>query len=245
MLANLLSGERAHPLLPECQVITDLIRERLRSEQEVGAAKFTAFFQSGEFADGIFRNAIESILAEVLKSSDTNPEFLVLKDPSLLHYLGVIDRLLSWPMLKICIVRDPRDAIASYINVGIRNGCRPHIDEAIQFMAPYYPPLLAEQDRSGTTLTIRYEDLVRKDEATQLRLSEHMGYPVDLDSYRGMSAELLDTTDAWYTPLLGKGIDAANIRLFERVISPDEYYLINETFRDVLDTFYSDELVFS
>ena len=223
-------------------MITDFIRERLRSEQEVGATKFRVFLQNQEFADSVYRTAIESILTEVLKSANPDAEFIVLKDPYLVHYLGVVERLLSWPIRKVCIVRDPRDAIASYINVGIRNGARPHIHEAIQFMAPFYPPVLAEQNGDGSTLTIRYEDLVLKDQATQRRLSEHVGYTVDLKSYGGMAAELLDTKDAWYTPLLGKGIDASSIRLFERVISWDEYHLINETFRDVLATFYTDAL---
>ena len=129
LLANLLSGSPAHPLLPECQIITGLIRERLRGEREQGEDRFRVFLHDRAFADSVYRNAIESILAEILARSDSSARFMVLKDPFLTFYLGVVDRLLSWPLRKVCIVRDPRDVIASYISVRVRAGITPPLCE--------------------------------------------------------------------------------------------------------------------
>ena len=237
LLANLLSGSPAYPLLPECQIITGLIRERLRGEREQGEDRFRVFLHDRAFADGVYRTAIESILAELLNRSGSSARFMVLKDPFLVFHLNMINRLISWPLRKVCIVRDPRDTIASYISVRIRAGSRPPVRDAIDYFEPFFAETLRAQETSDTLL-VRYEDLVRKDRGAQKRLSDHVGYPIDLEGYSGLKPDEVNGEDPWNTPLYSAAISDSMIGSYQHVLSPEDFYLINDVFSDVLATFY-------
>lgn len=238
MLAGVLSGGAAHPLLPECQIITDLIRERFRSERETGAGKFSVFLQNSNFADEIYREAIDRILLEILAGSKSNSKFIVLKDPSLLFYVNVVNRFFSWPTKQICIIRDPRDSIASYMSVRMREGVRPGIGEAIDFVAPYYHAILESQQETRELFIVRYEDLVTKDPHVESQIVDHVGYKVDFRGYGGLSQDELDLSDPWCTPLYGSPISETSIKSYENVISPDEFYLLNDVFKKFIDFYY-------
>lgn len=143
----------------------------------------------------------------------------------------------------VCIVRDPRDVIASLIRVGERMHAtgvvdamgRVFLSRDIDTMVAYFHSFYAPS--AGCSLPgfrqrcafLRYEDLVRDPAGMLPRLREFTGLSLaDVDpSADPMTARPEHASDvpyerAWVTPLFGRGVNDSRIGGFREVLSPDE-----------------------
>lgn len=140
----------------------------------------------------------------------------------------------------ICIVRDPRDVIASLIRVGERMHATGVVDamgqmfhsrqiEAmVAYFSSFYAPLVdpANEAFRRQCAFVRYEDLVRAPDQVLPQLGDFSGLPlagVNPALGRPDGDAAANSYDrAWLTPLSGRGVSDSRIGGFREVLSAAE-----------------------
>ncbi|RYG95627.1 MAG: hypothetical protein EON58_13770 [Alphaproteobacteria bacterium] len=239
LLASALSHGPAHPYLPECTIITDLIRERIRLESDIEPNKFRAFLHDFDHADHIFSSSIEFILRGIVDHSAETYQHLVLKDPHLIFFVDDVDRLIKWSNKKICIIRDPRDAVSSYMEVMRRDGLIPDLQKSIIFLKPFFEAALALYLSPIRPVIVRYEDLVSFDAFVISELQNFFGYDLDLGSYTGVPKEALHLDSPWYTSTYEGPVITTRVGSHHSLLTADQIRCVEDNFADFLLTFYA------
>jgi len=165
---------------------------------------------------------------------------LVLKDPEMTKSFPYLFDLCPRAQF-ICMIRDPRDTVASLIQVGTKmlvDGRRDMIAIATQqrdvrrlcqYLKSFYEPVL-KYEHTGfwdRILFVRYEDLVSNPEG----VLEEIGVFTGLNLLGVADNDILDTGSVnyserigspWYSVLYGKGIAASRVGIYTETLSLDE-----------------------
>lgn len=183
----LCAGKGAHRLPAECQYLVALLaayREGRRGFDLFGPDYF------GDLAGyDAFNRRIVGAFLDSTRAHLGNPAHLVLKRPELAFHFS--DLALLLPNARfLLMVRDPRDTIASMLEVAARHAQRGiagplasmerDMDRFSAFLLEYYRDAYTHTDRlSGRLMTLKYEDIVADPDAVLAQLVRFTGIALD------------------------------------------------------------------
>lgn len=173
----LCSTPGTNPLIAECQYLTAVMDQY--AGMNAGFDVFLAdYFESPQAFAVHVRARVEEVL-RITAERYRPARVLVLKSPELTRHFA---KLAAWfpPARFIVMLRDPRDAIASMLDVAERHresgqpsalaGYGRDMAKFVALFRSYYKPLARDWDRlRERMLLVRYEDLVQDPDAA-LRL---------------------------------------------------------------------------
>jgi|SaaInlStandDraft_3_1057020.scaffolds.fasta_scaffold06390_4 protein-tyrosine sulfotransferase len=232
--------EQVNPMIHEAQILYAYVQA-----YRIGKSRFNIdgkdYFRDEnaylEFNRRWFEDFIESI-----SGMYSGLQYLVLKNPRLTRNFVELAEL-NDDMLFIVIVRDPRDVIASMIQVGHRLYkydqsdtqaqlyMSRNISEMSKFFLSFYLPLFTEQasEMRSRLRIIRYENLVQNTSSVLLELGEFCGLNLsDIES-----AQVMDTgnfsldkrteySKAWNSGYYGKAVDSSRIGRYKQELTQNE-----------------------
>lgn len=204
-----------------------------------------------------FRSFNEQLVGQYLERTRRRyPEAstIVLKDPELTPLFPLLDELVPDARF-VCIVRDPRDVVASLIRVGRKIKARGRSDRLSQmtdardlerlcgYYASFYVPLLSAGTNEGVakTLFLRYEDLVSRPERVIDELRSFTGLALRTGAEEDVDSGTLDygerTDSPWLSELYGEKITASRVGSYADELSEEEAAYILTTCGPLLRTF--------
>ncbi|PPT06761.1 hypothetical protein CKA32_005188 [Geitlerinema sp. FC II] len=185
-----------------------------------------------------------------------NAKHLVLKSPELTKYFPDLFELVSEAKF-LMLLRDPRDAIASLLQVGdkLKNkGENPTLVRMLetsdmaglaQFYNAYYRPCQRCRDTEfwNRTRYVQYEGLVRHPQAAIAQLEAFTGLSLkDFDPDRTWNRSRLDFDRLperyrpwWSTPLYGKALSANSIGRYREVLTEQQIRDIERECADIFE----------
>ncbi|GAA5170277.1 tetratricopeptide repeat-containing sulfotransferase family protein [Viridibacterium curvum] len=207
VIGSLLSeGPTAFPMLPECSFITQLIRQFRDILTGADQARFEAFAKTPGDLINVYRPALEGFLRNAHSHFVSIPAtHLILKDPELSTYLDCLQ--FFFPRFKVvCVVRDPRDVVASSMRVNKKLGNPRTLEEVIAHSFSYYQCVAhSSLARKGDVHFIHFERVLRKEEDEFARLESYLGYAVGRHGFGKVFFEF-DRSDATYSDNYGKAL---------------------------------------
>jgi hypothetical protein len=179
------ASEDTHGFTEECQFLTALLDFQADWRQKFSWLK--DFYGTTERFDGFAKSTVDGFLRAA--SDQLRPaKALALKNPELtVHFPG----LAQWyPMAKLIVmVRDPRDTIASILDVAVRHrqsgvdsqlaGMGRDMAALARFYKSYYADALQSPKCKDRVLVVKYEDLVRNPGQVLAPLSGILGIRLD------------------------------------------------------------------
>ena len=173
------SSPDTHPLIHECQYLTEQM-QLLAKWRNNHTPFITHYFGTLENFHVFARNLVEQLLS--IASEQVRPNrAIVLKSPHLSYYFGDLAEMLPDARFILC-VRDPRDVIASMLDVAERQRNKNEMSVLVdfghdieafcrffnQFYQPVFSALSADRHGlKGRLLFIKYEDLVGNTETVR------------------------------------------------------------------------------
>lgn len=245
-----------NPMVHEAKYFRQLIQAYVFGKRQF-AAETNGYFDDVEALRKFHAGVIEHFLEHVLKRFN-NARNLVLKEPHLTMVFPDISELISSARF-ICIIRDPRDVIASMVRVGqklaekgINNDPMAQIfnkrDMRIlsQHFKSFYMPVLRNSDPElgKKCIFLRYEDLVQSPGPVLERLRKFTGLSLDgfdSDSDPGTGKVNFDAADpyrsAWVSKLYGKKISSDRIGTHKDVLTSAEVDIIEQSCQGMMTRF--------
>ena len=205
------------------------------------------------FHGGLIQRFLDHTLARF-----EGAKHLVLKEPHLTMLFPELVELLPAARF-ICVVRDPRDVIASMIEVGRKLDEKGIADDPMGRMfvrrdmralsrhyLSFYLPALRSADSGFMEryLFLRYEDLVQKPDEAMKQVAAFTGLEIaGLDATADPGTGEVDFEKvneyrkAWATKLYGKKADASRVGAFRKVLKPAEIAAVVQNCRGVMNRF--------
>jgi len=232
----------AHPMIRESRYLRVLLQA-----YGVAMARFDAetedYFRDRAALRAYHAKLIDDFLSHT-RAHLGGAEHLVLKEPNQTRLFPEILSLV--PAARcLCLVRDPRDTIASLVRVGQRYGDHPadrgnpdvarlrrrNMRALCAHYLSFYKPVLALAEGRGRErlMLIRYEDLVRSPAAELARVAAFTGLAldgvdphasVDLGSYPQQFEDRFSRP--WTSDLYGKPLTAERIGGYGSVLAAAE-----------------------
>lgn len=235
-------GSTRAPLGQEAQILT-----RLVEAYRWGRVHFDdferSFFGEQEILRQLFAESVANLLAGVSRRVH-NGKALVLKNPELSLVLTDVVRLLPRAVV-VATVRDPRDQVASELEVGARRlneGIPDPISEGrdVHSLAERYKAYLAEvlplRD-SGTIQVVRYEDLVERSHSVLDLLRRLTGLDLPFEP-RARWPRVSPLAALHQGPsrsnLYGGPITNRSVGRFRRDLRPEEIRVVERATRDLM-----------
>ena len=257
LLQTILCKDHAtNPMVHEAKYFRQLIQAYIFGKRQFDA-ETNGYFDNVESLRKFHAGLIEIFMTHLRKRFD-NVENLVLKEPHLTMVFPEISELIDSARF-VCIIRDPRDVIASMIKVGkklaqsgIKNDPMSQIfnkrDMRIlsRHYKSFYIPVLrsTDQELGKKSMFVRYEDLVEAPGPTLERLREFTGLTLDefnKNSDPGTGKVNFDAADpyrsAWVTKLYGKKISNDRIGAYKEVLTADEVEIIEKACQGIMARF--------
>lgn len=193
---------------------------------------------------------------EATRAAYAPAEHLVLKEPHLTMLFPELAELVADARFLV-ILRDPRDTIASMVDVGRKQAAldgpaaqslfvRRNMVELSHHYKSFYAPVVnctAEAFRARTAF-VKYEALVCQPEVELKKIRDFTGLALDgLDPASTPTETLVVDesvpveSDAWATHLHGKGVSADSLGRYASVLTAEEIVAIEHECADVLQMF--------
>lgn len=219
--------------LPECTLLTQQIGLYSRTKHFCEPTRFEAYLGNVDNLAATYRPMMALMLALAVRLNGySDQDVLVLKDSELSHYLDDLVDILPDHRL-ICIVRDPRDVIASVKNVAKRKQEAWDLEKTAAWIYSYYSGLQKHRPNAGSnTLFVRNEDLV----AGQLpRVRDFLGQSAEdvLEDPEAIKARL-DPSDPFFSDLYLKPTTKQKVGSYVKDLTKDEIAYIDKIFAGVM-----------
>ena len=236
------SSPDANPAINECQYLADQLKIYARF---IGKDSIFVddYFESTESYQNFTKSIIEKFLLNTYLHLNS-PKTLVLKNPGLTVFFPHVAQLLPGTRFVIS-VRDPKDTIASIIEVSERqkqNNAETfftmigrNIGKLCNAYNSHYVTTINsfkndKTDLRKRVLFIRYEDLINETSETVAGLSRFCGVSLDRFDKNAAWRTATDVTKiaqhphwgAYLTDLSGKPISANSIGKYKSVLTPEE-----------------------
>lgn len=243
----LCAGKGANRLLGECQYLTALL-----AAYRSGLQSFDLFVRDYFPTPAAFDSFNARILKTFLEEARRNlgdPRHLVFKNPELSFHFPDLAALVPKARFLL-VIRDPRDTIASILEVARHHGEREvksglaqmgrDMRQLSDFFLRYYQPSYAQPDRlAGRLITIRYEDLIAGPEESLGLLARFTGIELDRNSLAPPGPQAMSTAwqsmehDAQYSGAFWsenwkRAITADSVGQHRRALTADEIAAIEE-----------------
>lgn len=221
--------------LPECTLLTQQIALYRSTKRFCEPTRFEAYLGNVDNLAATYRPMMTQMLAlAVSLNGYSENDVLVLKDPELSLCLDELVDILPDHRL-ICIVRDPRDVIASVKNVAKRKREAWNLDKTAAWIFSYYSGLQNHRPNAGpNTLFVRYEDLVAGQLAT---VRQFLGQSAEAvaENPDAIKAKL-DPSDPFFSELYLKPTTQQKVGSYAKDLTKDEIAHINKVFAGVMKT---------
>lgn len=257
MLQTVLCQEATvNPLIQEAKYLRHLVgayqfgKQHFKTETRDYFRDFEAYLN--------FNRRIVRAFMKQLSSQFPEARHLVLREPHLTMLFPELAQLLTGARF-VCVVRDPRDTIASMIEVGkkLKDGQISQDAMARLFTSgdmkaisrhylSFYQPVLrlTQPEFQRRVLMIRYEDLVTEPVASIRTLRKFTGIPLenfdpDRDPDTGkIDYRQLDTyRKAWASESYSRKITGSRMGRYADVLSREEVETINSTCAEFMKRF--------
>lgn len=247
LAAILSSDEHSNPLGQEAQILTRLL-ESYRWGRNHFDQFGSSFFEDRQSYRRFFSEIGERFSREVAERISPG-NVLMLKNPEFSLVAQEITELFPNAGL-LATVRDPRDQIASELEVAMRRlsdaGQNSQLvkrnvsDLAKQYMNYYRQPRQLDRQQSRPIHFVRYEDLVLKPADTLDRLRSITGLDISFDPKARWSKvserAALDTTPS-RSELYGEPVSGSSVGRFKRDLKPEEILAVEAECADLMDAF--------
>ena len=236
LLARLLSGGYAYPMIAECSVITSMIKSHYQFQNYLDKPRYDHFIRRAEFLDDLFKDLIAKVIGNVEAGMERKRSTLILKDPELALHLLSIPALIRQPSRSICCVRDPRDVIASVLAVHRRQGRSEPIEKTINESYLYYHKIdeaYRTQDACSPIMVVRYEDVANVDVKTFQTLEGFCGYKLNGAVFEE-SILAFDKNDPFYVATYDDKITRDRIGAYKEELSSEERSKVEAAFAGVI-----------
>jgi sulfotransferase family protein len=183
----LCASQGAHPFTDECQFLTALIDFLVAWGQRFDWLK--DFYGTPEGYEAYAKATVDAFLRSSFETQ-APARTVVLKNPELtVHF----PRLADWyrKAKLLVVVRDPRDTIASILDVAQRHGeagvpsqiarIGRDMTKLSHFYKAHYVDALQSPKCKNRVLVVKYEDLVNRPDAALAALSQHLGLTLRAD----------------------------------------------------------------
>lgn len=214
------------------------------------------FFEDRDKAKRFYRQMTLGYLRQI-GTRWPQASHLVLKQPQLTPRFPTLATLLPRARFVI-VVRDPRDIIASTVEVARREAEEQESEAAplgmramaMRALSYYQRPLQAFGPKnSDRVLWVRYEDMVRDPEGTARRLGDFTG--IDLSGYqsgepwRGWADGTVDLEERrkspFFSPLWGQAVTDARIGTWQAVLTDKDETTVTRAMAPIMQAFgYAD-----
>lgn len=233
MMAVLCSDRRANPVLPEAQALTRLVEAYHWSKQH-----HRDFVEPLIGTPARLRDLYAGWVSEFFNTvADTveNDGQLVLKHPAMIRVLTSLLEIA--PLVRpVVLVRDPRDQVASELEVSARAGHSKQRPEVLGSRLNSWFENLYRND----LCVVRYEDLVCDYASVKRRLETELELRISFDPAVpwpnvGGLANMRDFPS--WGPKYGKPLDAASVGRYQSELSRDDVIAVEESCSEYMDRF--------
>ncbi len=233
-------GEHTSRFLPECTLLTQQVALYERTLNYCDPQRFSRYFGTQKALTAYYRDNLYRLLDQI-KSLNTSASTrsLILKDPELTHYLGVIVDLMP-KHDHVVLVRDPRDVVASVKTVRQRQHAAWEIQKSVEWIYSYYHAIALHLERQDENLHfVRYEDLVSDHHVLQLLM-----HKLDIERTSPSGGVIvtdntrlnLDHSDPFHSDLYLEPTTKSRIGSFATILNKEEIALVEQVFSRVMIT---------
>lgn len=245
-----------NPMIGEAKYFRQLVQAYVFGKRQF-AGETRDYFTDVEELRAFHAGLLQGFLSHTLKRF-AGARHLVLKEPHLTMLFPELGELLPAARF-VCVVRDPRDVIASMVEVGKKLTAQGIGDDPMgrmfarrdmgalsrHYLSFYMPALRsASSGFMERCLFLRYEDLVQKPAEALAKVAAFTGLElsgVDAAADPGTGKVDFDAVNdyrkAWVTKLYGKKADASRIGSFRKSLKPAEIAAIVQSCRNLMTRF--------
>lgn len=233
----LCQAEESNEMLREASYLRGL----LRTYRESARTKEISSYFSTPLEFQAFHAELTARFIHQASTHLGSPKCLVLKDPYFSIYTGEVLQLLPSARL-LCMVRDPRDTLASMVEVNKRsvelynklifpNDLRKLCEHFLTFYAPFFSTEFAPHKERVSF--IRYEDLLQKTEDTLAILEGVTGLTLRSIELEGnlesghVDYEEDKDISPWWSKHYGKELSTDSIGRYKTIFSREQIAAIN------------------
>ncbi len=247
----LCSDPDSNPHVGECQLLTKICSTFKWSEENYDRV-VQWYFDDRDASRAYFKRQVDGFL-EIAAVHLGDVSSLVLKSPELSNFKSELDILLPDAKQIVCI-RDPRDQIASELDVGKRQTemdidadsgrayARRDIVQLCRKYLKYYEAIV--KGDSKNVMFVRYEDIVLNLQYTLEGVEKFTG--LDLSGFNSSAEwsrfehkEYISKMPA-YVEQYGSPIDESRIGRYKKALSEIEVALVERECRSIFDDKYKD-----
>ena len=229
------SDTRAHPPQPESQVLTRIVEAYAWSAQNFDIFG-RPYFTERSALRNVFAATCRTFISDARRALSADG-VLVLKHPALFKVLAEFQELV--PEARVVVtVRDPRDQIASELEVARRA----HGADAgnVKTYALALQSWFGANPDLKNVVVIRYEDLVGDFSTVKKRLESELDLELNFDPTAPWPAlhdlEPMRAFPAW-GPKYGGPVDASSVSRFRAELTPQKIAEIEATCRPIMEQF--------